>query len=263
MRQNRIPVSEYPEQIAFMLDKMRPPKKYSPETIIRPDRSAVKAAKEILSPVKEGEYLPIREAYSLLSFFGIRVPGIALLRKAEEALSMKLSFPIVAKIDHPEIVHKSDVGGVRINISTKEEALDIAKDFLKRFPGANGVHVQEMVPEGLELIIGSVRDPLMGNSVMVGLGGVWVEIMKDVIFGYPPLGKEEAMDMINRLRCEPLLSGFRGQNGANKEALCELLQKTGVMLLSLPGIAEIDLKPVIFDSSKNDFIVADARIRKG
>lgn len=262
MRKNHIPVSQYPEQIATMLGGMRTPKKYAPETIIRPDKKTVKTAGDILASVPDGEYLPIKEAYTLLRSFGIRVPSIALLRSVDDALSMNLSFPIVAKIDHPEIIHKSDVGGVKLNIKSREEAAEVTKDFLRRFPGANGVHVQEMVPDGLELIIGSTRDPLLGNSVMVGLGGIWVEIMKDVAFGYPPIGKEEAMDMISRLRCEPLLAGYRGNKGVNKEALCDLLQKVSIMLLSLPGIAEIDLNPIIFDPAKNEFITADARIKR-
>ena len=246
-----------------MLAGMRKPKKYKQETVSRPARKVVREAGEILASIPDGEYLPINEAYTLLRSYGIRVPNIALLRNAEESLALKLNFPIVAKIDHPGIIHKSDAGGVRLNITGAKEMADVTKDFLERFPGANGVHVQEMVPEGLELIIGSVRDPQLGHSVMLGLGGVWVELMKDIVFGYPPLGKEEAMDMINQLRCEPLLAGYRGKSGVNKDALCELLRCVSTMLLSLPGIAEIDLNPVIFDESKNEFVTADARIRKG
>ena len=263
MRKNKIPLSPYPEQLAVMLSGMRTPKKYAAEELRRPNRTTVREAEELLALLPDGEYLPVKEAYSLLRSFNICVPNTALLRKEEDALSLKLSFPIVAKIDHPEIIHKSDVGGVKLNIKSNEEMADVTKDFLQRFPGANGVHVQEMVPDGLELIIGSVRDGLLGNSVMVGLGGVWVEVMKDISFGFPPLGKEEAMDMINSLRCEPLLAGYRGKGGVSKEALCELLQRVSTMLLSLPGIAELDLNPVIFDPAKNEFIAADARIRKG
>lgn len=263
MRRSHIPTSQYPEQIVTMLGGMRVPKKYVPEVVCRPSKMTVKTAKNMLVSTPDGEYLPIKEAYTLLRSFGIHVPCIALLRSVEDAYSMDLSFPIVAKIDHPEIIHKSDVDGVRLNINSREAVAEVTKDFLSRFPGANGVHIQEMVPDGLEFIIGSVRDPLLGNSVMIGLGGIWVEIMKDVVFGYPPLGKEEAMDMINRLRCAPLLSGYRGKKSISKDALGDLLQRVSTMLLSLPGIAEIDLNPIIFDPSKNEFIVADARIRKG
>jgi len=263
MRQNRIPTCQYPEQLAAMLSGMREKKKYSFEPSSPPARKTVRAAEEIMALVPDGEYLPVNEAYAILRLFGIRVPNTALLRSVEDARSMKLSFPIVAKIDHPEIIHKSDVGGVRLNITTLDETAEVTGDFLNRFKGANGVHVQEMVPNGLELIIGSVKDPQMGNSVMLGLGGVWVEVMKDIAFGYPPLGKEEAVDMINSLRCEPLLAGYRGQGGVNKEALCEMLQRVSLMLLSMPAIAELDLNPVIYDPAKNEFIAADARIRKG
>ena len=262
MRQNNIPTFHYPEQMASTLSKMMAPKKYAAGELVRPGRKIINRAGEILALVQKGQYLPIREAYSLLSLFGIEVPKTALLHSEEDALSLKLSFPIAAKIDHSGIVHKSDVGGVRLNINSNEEMALVTKDFLNRFPGANGVHVQEMVPEGLELIVGSVKDPQLGPAVMVGLGGVWVEVMKDIAFGYPPLCKEEAMTMINSLRCEPLLSGHRGKAGVNKDALCEMIQRVSVMLLSLPGIAELDLNPVIYDPAKDKFIAADARIRK-
>lgn len=120
-----------------------------------------------------------------------------------------------------------------------------------------------MVPDGLELIIGSVRDPQLGNAVMVGLGGVWVEIMKDVAFGYPPLSRQDAMDMIDGLKCEPLLAGYRGKAGVSKEALCDLLLNVSAMLLALPAVSEIDLNPIIYDPARNAFVAADARIRKG
>jgi acetyltransferase len=210
MRQNLIPTCQYPEQLALMLSGMRKQKKYAPEPVHRPGRNIIKAAEKILHSVPDGEYLQVKDAYALLDSFGIRVPKTGLLCNEEDALSLNLAFPVVAKIDHPAIIHKSDIGGVRLNINSSAEMAEVTKDFLERFPGANGVHVQEMVPDGLELIIGSVRDGLLGASVMVGLGGIWVELMKDVAFGYPPLGKEEAMDMINRLRCEPLLAGYRG-----------------------------------------------------
>jgi acyl-CoA synthetase (NDP forming) len=96
---------------------------------------------------------------------------------------------------------------------------------------------------------------------MVGLGGVWVEVMKDVVFGYPPMGQKEALGLIDSLRCAPLLQGYRGKEGVNREALAELISRIGMLLLALPDISEVDLNPVIYDPARNAFVAADARIR--
>jgi acyl-CoA synthetase (NDP forming) len=97
---------------------------------------------------------------------------------------------------------------------------------------------------------------------MAGHGGVWVEVLNDVVFGYPHLSIEEARDMIDSLRCEPLIAGYRGKPGVDKAALAELIQRVGSMLLELPAIGELDLNPIVFDPAKGRFIVVDARIRK-
>jgi len=124
------------------------------------------------------------------------------------------------------------------------------------------VFVQEQVPDGIEMIVGSARDAALGGSVMVGLGGVWVEIMKDVSFGYLPVSAEEALRMIDGLRCAPLLKGYRGQAGVNRQSLAELVERVSAMLLALPAIGELDLNPVIYSPAKDSFIAADARIKK-
>ncbi|MDR3161196.1 MAG: acetate--CoA ligase family protein, partial [Spirochaetaceae bacterium] len=263
---NGIPTSLYPEQIATMLAGMRQrPKVGAPEGD-RPAGTVLRQARGILSRTPAGEYLPVTDAYALLELFGVRVARSRMLKKAEDARHESvaaLSFPVVAKIDHPEIVHKSDVGGVRLNINSGGELAEVAADFFTRFPGATGVFVQEQVPSGLELIVGGVWDPQLGSAVMAGLGGVWVEIMKDLVFGYPPVGKAEALDLLKGLRCAPLLAGYRGNPGVNREALAEVIARISTLLLALPGISEVDLNPVIYDPARDAFIAADARIRKG
>jgi acetyltransferase len=263
---NGIPTSLYPEQIAVMLAGMRERPKAGVLEGARPSGAIVRRAQGILSRVSSGEYLPVMEAYALLELFAVHVARSRMLKSAEEARHESLaalSFPVVAKIDHPEIIHKSDAGGVRLNISSAGELAETAADFFARFPGAAGVFVQEQVPPGLELIVGGVRDPQLGSAVMAGLGGVWVEIMKDLVFGYPPVNKAEALDLIKGLRCEPLLAGYRGQPGVNREALAELIARISALLLALPGISEIDLNPVIYDPARDAFVAADARIKKG
>jgi acetyltransferase len=260
---NRIPTAQYPEQIATMLAGMRERPKFADSEGFRPSGKTISQGKRLLNTAAPGEYLPVLDAYALLGLFGVQVAQSGMLKTPEDARGAGLFFPVVAKIDHPEIVHKSDVGGVRLNIGSTEELAAVTGDFLKRFPGANGVFVQEQVPEGLELIVGGTFDPQLGSSVMVGLGGVWVEVMKDVVFGYPPIGRKEALDLINRLRCEPLLAGYRGKPGVNKDALADLLEKISALLLALPGISEVDLNPVIYNPARDAFVAADARIKKG
>ena len=206
------------------------------------------------------------DAYKLLELFGIHIARGLMLKTAADVRPETLagiSFPVVAKIDHPEIIHKSDAGGVRLNINSAGELAETAVDFFKRFPGAAGIFVQEQTPQGLELIVGGVRDPQLGSSVMLGLGGVWVEIMKDLAFGYPPIGRPEALALINSLRCEPLLAGYRGKPGVNKESLSDIITNVSALLLALPDVSEIDLNPVIYNPARGVFIAADTRIKKG
>jgi len=262
MLENKIPTSRYPEQIADMLAGMRPREAVKETNAAPVSGTAVTRAKEILKSVKPGEYLPIDTAYDMLRLFGIKIAESGVCKSPEEAESLELDFPVVAKIDHPDIVHKSDVGGVRLNIADSLALKTVVSEFLDKFKGANGVFVQEQVPDGIEMIVGSARDAALGGSVMVGLGGVWVEIMKDVSFGYLPVSAEEAVRMIDGLRCTPLLKGYRGQAGVNRQSLAELVERVSAMLLALPAIGELDLNPVIYSPAKDSFISADARIKK-
>jgi acyl-CoA synthetase (NDP forming) len=263
---NNIPTSLYPEQIATMLAGMRERPRIGDMEGPRPSGALLQQARTILSRSPSGEYLPVLDVYALLEIFGVPVAQRRMLKTAEDIrpeILGTLSFPVVAKIDHPEILHKSDVGGVRLDIRSTRELEETAADFFTRFPGASGVFVQEQVPSGLELIIGGVCDPQLGSAVMAGLGGVWVEIMKDLVFGYPPIGKTEALDLLKELRCLPLLAGYRGKSGINQEALAKVIVSISTLLLALPEISEIDLNPVIYDPARDAVIAADARIKKG
>ena len=263
MRANGVPASEYPEQMAIMLEHMRKKKRLQTVQAFRPDSASIARGRSLLNAAASGEYLQAADAYALLDIFGIRAARNVIVKNAAEVSALTLSFPVVAKIEHPAIIHKSDVGGVRLNIASSAELEKVVTEFLEKFAGAEGVLVQEQIPSGLELIIGSVSDPQLGSGVMVGLGGVWVEIMKDVAFGYPPLGHEEAVNLINKLKCVPLIDGYRGKPGVNKDALAALLERVSAMLLALPDIVELDLNPVIYDPAKDDFVAADVRIKRG
>lgn len=262
MLENSIPTSVYPEQMADMLKGMQVVSKGKQGSDKRPPRNVVMQAKEIMAKTKSGSYLPVDDTYAVLDLFGIGAAKSCLIQSAAEIANITLDYPVVAKIEHPEIIHKSDVGGVRLNIADKVELETVVGEFLEKFKGAQGVFVQEMLPAGIELIIGSILDPAMGVSLMVGQGGTLVEVMKDVRFAYPPIEKDEAMGLINSLRIEPLLAGYRGKAGVNKEVLAQLVEDVSAMLLALPEIGELDLNPIIYHPKKDRFLAADARICK-
>ena len=256
-----VPVYEYPEQVVTALKSLRQPKKYPLGEMGRVPADKLVKARKIAETVPADTYLTMGQCLELLDCFGIQALKSGLVKSEAEVASLGLRYPVVAKIDHPEIIHKSDVGGVKIGLADAAELAGTVKAFLAKWPGANGVLVQEMAPKGLEMIVGSSRDPELGSMVMVGLGGTWVEIFGDVAFGYPPLSPELTKDMMSKLKCWPLLKGYRGEKGANPEALSRLLMDVGTMLLTLPRIEELDLNPVIYDATMDAFVSVDVRIK--
>lgn len=263
MHEMGVPAFDYPEHTVSAMKSLIKPEKFPLRYIAGVSTEKIDKAKEIVNCAFAGEYLPMNKASDLLACYGIRTPGSTLINNNHVVSDIDLNYPLVAKIDHSEIVHKSDVGGVRLGISDKAELQTVIDEFMSRFPGANGVFVQEMLPRGLELIVGSVRDPILGSAVMVGLGGTQVEVFRDVVFGLPPISSQQAKSMIHRLQCFPLLEGYRGKEGVNLQALEALIMKLGDMLLDLPSITELDLNPVIYSPRDGEFIAADVRIKIG
>src|SRR5581483_8359202 len=196
-------------------------------------------------------------AKRLLREAGIAVPRGVVLRDAAEAKSkMKdLKFPVVAKIVSSEVLHKSDIGGVRLNLGTAgavEEAIGkLQKAAANASAKLEGYLVEEMATPGTEMVIGGVNDPRFGPMVMVGMGGIYIEVFKDVCYRLCPITREEAGRMLDELRCAPLLDGARGRAPVSREALIDMLLKVGGehgFMMRNPSIAELDLNPVIVDS---------------
>ncbi|HDI73541.1 MAG TPA: acetyl-CoA synthetase, partial [Candidatus Korarchaeota archaeon] len=164
----------------------------------------------------------------------------------------------------PDVLHKSDVGGVRVNLKNEEEVRaayrSIIENVKQRVPNARitGILVQEFAPPGLELIIGLVRDPQFGPTVMFGLGGIFVEVYKDVAFRVAPLSEEDADSMIREIKAYRLLTGFRGMEPVDVGALKDALIKAGQVGLEHEEIAEMDLNPVI--AYPKGLKVVDARV---
>jgi acetyltransferase len=163
----------------------------------------------------------------------------------------------VLKIASPDILHKTDVGGVKINLRTPTEVQDAFELMVYRaeryVPGARiwGCQVQEMVQGGREVLIGMSRDPQFGPLVAFGLGGIYVEALKDVAFRVAPFSRKEAQDMIREIRSFPLLEGVRGEPPADFEAMVDALLKVSRLVTDFPEIVELDINPfMVFDEGR-------------
>jgi len=189
---------------------------------------------------------------------------LAATRENAVALSKEIGYPAVLKIASKDITHKSDAGGVKVNLKDKadvERAYDeIMASARKKFPNAviEGVTVQSMARPGTEVIMGIVKDPSFGPVIMFGLGGVFVEVLKDVAFRIVPIETSDAVDMINEIKGKRLLEGYRGQEPADLAYLQQMLLKLSDFVNTTPEIEEIDMNPVF--AYKDGAVVVDARI---
>ena len=199
-------------------------------------------------------------AYDLLGRWDVPMPPQAVAETPEAAASVaaEIGFPVVLKAISPDLAHKSDAGGVRVGLPTAVDVTDAAREIAARVPGLTGYLVQQLAPPGLELIVGLKRDPTFGPVVMVGLGGVWVEVLRDVAVRLAPVTPADAATMLAELRGARLLSGYRGAPPVDRAALVDLIVRLGQLARAEPNLVELDLNPVI---ARPDGISAvDARI---
>ncbi len=208
-----------------------------------------------------------RAGKQLLAAFGIAVPKSVVVRDAREAASVLASLepPLALKVMSPDILHKSDVGGVRVGL-TSSEALVTAIGEMMAVPQiavarVDGFLVEEMAPAGQELVVGGVRDPQFGPLVMVGLGGVFVEVLADVAFRICPITRLDAEEMLDELKGAPLLKGARGRPPASRAAIVDVLLKVGgedgLLMRHAADIQEADINPIIV--SAEGAVAVDAR----
>jgi acetyltransferase len=211
-----------------------------------------------LPPVPD-RVLDVEPAAELLTAAGIELLAGRVCDTAEEALAAadNMGYPIVAKVDHPELPHKSDVGGVRLGLTDSEAVAAAAEDLLALAPGARVLVQREGA--GIEVVVGGIRDGQFGPAVLVGLGGVLVEVLDDVALALAPLSAAEAADLLARLRGYPLLRGARGREPVNIAALARLVSRVGDLLVRAPEIAELDLNPVLCGAA--GYVVADWRVK--
>jgi acyl-CoA synthetase (NDP forming) len=209
--------------------------------------------------------LDFNKTRKLLEKYKFPLVNSFLAKSPEELVkfSKKTGFPAVLKISSPDIIHKSDIGGVKTGIENEEELVkgynEIIKNLKKRKKRAkiDGILIQKM-EEGIEVIIGVKRDPQFGATILFGLGGVFVEILKDVSFRITPFNKKDALDMIKEIKGYKILEGIRGKKGVNIDALVNLIIKTSYMVIKNKKIIELDFNPIIIDEKKAKIV--DARI---
>jgi acyl-CoA synthetase (NDP forming) len=227
------------------------------------------AVRRVLDSVKASgrDALTAPEAKLVCDAYGIPVPKEGLAKSADEAagLAADMGFPVVMKIVSPDILHKTEAGGVLVGVDSADKAratFQTIVDNAKRYNAdarIDGIQIQQMLPSGAtEVIVGAISDPSFGKLVAFGLGGILVEVLKDITFRLAPASKEDAEGMLDGLKASEILHGVRGQAGVSRTALTDIIQKVSQLVTDFPEIAEVDLNP-IFATDKGATAV-DARI---
>lgn len=234
---------------------MKTPKPASPE--IELFGVDIPRIREIIAGIKEDGYIAPELVHQIFECAGIpMVPEMVSDSKGElTAFADKVGYPVVAKVVGP--VHKSDVGGVALNIMSAEH-LEMEFDRMMKIEGAKAIMVQKMI-KGKELFIGAKYEPRFGHIVLCGLGGIFVEVLKDVSSGLAPLSYEEAYSMIRSLRAYKIIKGTRGQKGLNEQKYAEIIVRLSTLLRFTTEIKELDINPLLAD--EDNVTAVDARIR--
>ena len=209
------------------------------------------------------------EAKEVLKEYGIPVPAFGLAKNKQEAVKLadKVGYPVAAKIVSPQIVHKSDAGGVKLNLKDGDET-GRAYDEIMKNAGAydksaqiEGVLISPMEKKGVEVIVGMTRDRQFGPTIMFGLGGIFVEVLKDVAFRVAPLSKGDAYEMVKEIKGYPVLEGIRGEEPSDVDAIVDIIMKVSSLVSANDAIDELDLNPVfVFEDGAS---VVDARMILG
>ena len=224
------------------------------------------SVKQILARYNEGENISLEDSMNILDAYGIHIPQSILAGSLAEAqkAAEKVGYPVALKIVSPEISHKTDVGGVRLNIYTQADLNKAYQDIIDKARMMSGVHikgviVQQMILGGKEIIIGVNKDPQFGHLVMFGLGGIYVEVLKDVSFRLAPLSLQDVDAMIREIRSYQLLSGIRGEEPSDINAIRDVLLKISQLVTDFPEITELDINP--FKVFAKGGVALDTRFR--
>ena len=225
------------------------------------------AVRKILDAVKADKRtsLTAPEGKLVCDAYGIPVPKEGVAKSAAEAskIATAMGFPVVMKIVSPDILHKTEAGGVMVGVKTAADVEGLRNHLAnarkyKADAKIEGIQVQQMLAGGTEVIVGSITDGSFGKLVAFGLGGVLVEVLKDVTFRLAPATKDDALSMLDGVQAHDMLKGVRGGDPVSREALADIIVKVSRLVSDFPEIVELDLNPVF--ATKKDAIAADVRI---
>lgn len=208
------------------------------------------------------------ESFDILKAYGIPTVGTAITTKLEDTVTAaeEIGYPLVMKIISPQISHKSDVGGIKLNLNNKEEVEEAYNDMMKNIPliepdaDLEGVQLQKMLSGGKEVIVGMVKDPTFGPMIMFGLGGIYVEILKDVKFAIAPVNHEEAYSMVKNIKTHKLLEGARGENPSDIDSITEIILRISQLVTDFPEINEFEINPLIVFDEGEGALAVDMRL---
>jgi len=268
----RVPNYAYPERAVKALSTMVAYREWreEPPDEIEPFPADADVVRRIFDEAREQGRVNLGEveAREILRAYRIRCPKNEVAITADDAARIgdEIGYPVVMKIVSPDILHKSDIGGVRVGIRNRQEAMDTFELMMLRIrryaPNADlrGIAVQEMIQTGREVILGSTRDPQFGPLVMFGLGGIYVEVLKDVSFRVAPFGRRHAQQMIDEIRSAPLLRGARGERPCDLDAIATTLLILSQLVTDFPEIVEMDINPLKVGEPGAGAMAVDARI---
>jgi acetyltransferase len=273
LREYDVPNYSFPERASLAFRAMSQYRSITERTdpVYESFEVDLKAVEKVIEGAKaDGRYaIGDAEAWDILTAYGLKIPQSQLAKTADEAVEIanKLGYPVVMKIASPDILHKTDVGGVKVGLDSADQvrdAFDLMIYRTERFlPEAQiwGCQVQEMAPPGgMEVLIGMNRDPQFGPLVTFGLGGIYVEALKDVTFRVAPFTKLDAQAMLSEIRSKALLEGVRGKPPVDKEAVVDVLLRMGQLVQDFPEIAEFDINPLIVYPQNQGAIAIDMRL---
>ena len=257
LKENGIPCFDFPEKAIRTADAIYRYQRYLKLPAEKPlnypvDKNRVDAIFKAVRADNRKVLLP-PEAADVARAYGISAPPCVLAEKADEAVkyAVEMGYPVVMKIVSPDILHKTDIGGVVLNITTsdlvRKAFAEIMEKSRKAHPEAKiyGVSVDKMVPRGREMIIGMSRDPQFGPMIMFGLGGIYVNFLKDVAFRIAPVSQRDAEGIVKETKSNTLLKGIRGEPPADIKALQETILRVSQLVITYPEIAEMDINPIL------------------
>jgi acetyl coenzyme A synthetase (ADP forming)-like protein len=249
---------------AYRRERQRPVFEVEPCEVCRPP------VRELFDRVRAEGRVSIGdlEAWTVLDAYGFNVPQSRLAKTPEEAVEIaeEIGYPVVIKVASPDILHKTDVGGVKVNLRSAGDVRDAFDLIMYRagryMPDARiwGCQVQQMVPGGREVLLGMSRDPQFGPLVAFGLGGIYVEALKDVAFRVAPFGRQEADEMIREIRSYRLLEGVRGEPPADHDAMVDALLRISQLVTDFPEIVELDINPLMVFEEGRGAMAIDMRL---